>query len=77
MMKGLKAVDWDDHAVAISAFITVIIMPLTFSIATGISFGFIAFTLIKLLSGKASEVHWLMYVLTAIFILRYAFIPVW
>jgi len=77
MMKGLKAVDWDDHAVAISAFITVIIMPLTFSIATGISFGFIAYTLIKLLSGKAHEVHWLMYILAAVFILRYAFIPVW
>ena len=76
MMKGLKAVDWDDPAVAISAFITVIIMPLTFSIATGISFGFIAYVLIKLLSGKAHEVDWLLYVLAVIFILRYAFLPV-
>jgi len=76
MMKGLKSVEWDDPAIAISAFITVIIMPLTFSIATGISFGFIAYVLIKLLSGKAHEVHWLLYILAAVFILRYAFIAV-
>ena len=76
MMKGLKKVDWDDPALAISAFITVILMPLTTSIATGISWGFMAYALIKLLSGKAYEVHWLMYVLAAIFILRYAFLPV-
>lgn len=76
MMKGLKKVDWDDHALAISAFITVIMMPLTFSIATGISFGFIAYAAIKLLSGKGHEVHWLIYLLAVIFILRYAFIPV-
>jgi len=77
MMKGLKAVDWEDTATAISAFITVIIMPLTFSIATGISFGFITYVLIKLLSGKAHEVHWLLYVLAVIFIIRFAFVPVY
>ena len=76
MMKGLKDVDWDDPAIAISAFITLILMPLTFSIATGISFGFIAFVLIKLLAGKGHQVHWLLYVLAIIFILRYAFIAV-
>lgn len=76
MMKGVKAVEWDDPALAISAFITIIIMPLTFSIATGISFGFIAYVLIKLLSGKAHEVHWILYLLAVIFILRYAFIAV-
>ncbi len=76
MMKGLKKIDWDDHALAISAFITVIIMPLTFSIATGISFGFITYAAIKLLSGKGHEVHWLIYLLAVVFILRYAFIAV-
>lgn len=76
MMKGLKEVDWDDPAMSIGAFITVIIMPLTFSIATGIAWGFIAYVLIKLLSGKATEVHWLLYVLAAIFLLRFSFIPV-
>lgn len=77
MMKGMKAVEWDDPATAISAFITVIIMPLTFSIATGISFGFITYVLIKLLSGKAHEVHWLLYVLAIVFIIRFAFVPVY
>jgi AGZA family xanthine/uracil permease-like MFS transporter len=51
-------------------------MPLTFSIATGISFGFITYAAIKLLCGKGHEVHWLIYLLAVIFILRYAFIPV-
>lgn len=76
MMKGLREVEWDDPAVAISAFLTVIIMPLAMSIATGIAFGFIAYVVIKLLSGKAHQVHWLLYILAAIFILRFAFIPV-
>jgi AGZA family xanthine/uracil permease-like MFS transporter len=76
MMKGLREVDWDDPATAISAFITIIMMPLTLSIAMGIMFGFIAYVVIKLLSGKAHEVHWLLYVLAVVFVLRFAFIPV-
>jgi len=76
MMKGMKEVKWDDPALSISSFITVIFIPLTFSIATGIAFGFIAYTLIKLFSGKGGEVHWLMYILTIVFILRFAFIAV-
>ncbi len=76
MMKGLRDVEWDDPATAISAFLTVIIMPLAMSIATGIAFGFIAYVVIKLLSGKAHQVHWLLYILAVVFILRYALIPV-
>ncbi|MCX6645291.1 MAG: NCS2 family permease [bacterium] len=76
MMKGLKDVDWDDPATSIAAFITIIMMPLTLSIALGIAFGFITYVAIKLLSGKAHEVHWLMYIISAIFILRFAFFPV-
>jgi adenine/guanine/hypoxanthine permease len=75
MMKGLRDVDWDDPATAIASFITVIMMPLTLSISTGLAFGFIAYVLIKLLSGKGKEVHWLMYVITAIFLLKFAFFP--
>jgi len=74
MMKGLRDVDWDDWAAAIASFLTVIMMPLTLSITVGISYGFIAYTLIKLLSGKGREVHWLLYVLTLAFILRYALV---
>jgi AGZA family xanthine/uracil permease-like MFS transporter len=74
MMKGLRDVDWDDHSIAISAFITVIIMPLTFSISTGISFGFITYTLINLLSGKGKDVHWLMYVISVVFLFRYIWV---
>jgi len=76
MMKGLRDVDWEDTATSIAAFITIIMMPLTLSIAFGIAFGFIAYVVIKLLSGKGHEVHWLMYVITAVFLLRFAFFPV-
>jgi AGZA family xanthine/uracil permease-like MFS transporter len=76
MMRGLKGVEWDDWAVAIASFLTMIMMPLTLSIATGISYGFIAYVAIRLLSGRGKEVHWLMYLLAGAFILRYAFIRV-
>jgi AGZA family xanthine/uracil permease-like MFS transporter len=65
-------VEWDDPATAIASFLTVIMMPLTLSISTGLAFGFIAFVLIKLLSGKGRDVHWLMYVITAIFVMKFA-----
>jgi adenine/guanine/hypoxanthine permease len=75
MMKGLRDVDWDDTATSIAAFITIIMMPLTLSIAMGIAFGFITYVVIKLLSGKGREVHWLMYILAAVFVIRFAFFP--
>ena len=49
-------------------------IPLTFSIASGLAFGFVSFTLIKLLHGKFREVAWFVYALTALFILRFAWL---
>ena len=49
-------------------------IPLTFSIANGLAFGFTAFTLLKVLRGKFREVNWFVYVLTALFILRFLYI---
>ncbi len=54
------------------AFLTLIIMPLTFSITEGIAFGFISYALLKLLSGRAKEGNALVYIFAALFILRYA-----
>jgi len=46
-------------------------MPLTLSITEGIAFGFISYSLLKLVSGKGKQVHWLIYMFSALFILRY------
>lgn len=76
MMKNVRKIEWDDMTEAIPAFITIILMPLTFSIAHGLSIGFISYPLIKLLSGRGREVHWLVYSLAALLMLRYILLPV-
>ena len=57
-----------------SAFLTVLMMPLTFSIATGIAIGFILYPLIKIFAGKGKKVHPILYVLGAVFIARFVFL---
>jgi AGZA family xanthine/uracil permease-like MFS transporter len=49
-------------------------IPLSFSIANGLAFGFIAFTLLKILRGKFRQVNWLVYLLTALFLVRFLYI---
>lgn len=71
MLDGLRAIVWDDYAILISAFLAVVMMPLTFSIANGVSFGVISYALIKLLSGKGKEVDPLLYLVAAALIARY------
>ncbi|HTD38372.1 MAG TPA: NCS2 family permease [Candidatus Limnocylindrales bacterium] len=71
MLDGLRNVDWSDYAVSIPVFLTMIAMPLTFSIANGVSFGVISYAAIKLLSGRGREVAPLLYVVAALLIARY------
>jgi AGZA family xanthine/uracil permease-like MFS transporter len=71
MLDGLKTIEWDDFAILISAFLTVIMMPLTFSIANGVSFGVISYALIRLLSGRGKEVDPLLYLVAILLIARY------
>jgi AGZA family xanthine/uracil permease-like MFS transporter len=71
MLDGLRAIVWDDYAILISAFLAVVMMPLTFSIANGVSFGVVSYALIKLLSGKGREVDPLLYLVAAALIARY------
>ncbi|MEN6560222.1 MAG: NCS2 family permease [Acidobacteriota bacterium] len=72
MMKGVKAIDWDDLTEALPAFLSIIVMPLTMSITEGISFGFIAYVLLKVAAGQGRRVHWLIYAFAGLFVLRYA-----
>jgi AGZA family xanthine/uracil permease-like MFS transporter len=75
LMAGVVAeIDWKDAEVAVPAFLTMMTIPLTFSIANGLAFGFTAFTLMKLARGKFRQVNWLMYLLTALFLARFVYL---
>jgi AGZA family xanthine/uracil permease-like MFS transporter len=71
MMAAIKDIDWTDFENAFPAFLTIVAVPLTYSISYGIGLGFISFVIIKLLHGKAKEVHWLMYVTAGLFVLDF------
>ncbi|MEK6623832.1 MAG: NCS2 family permease [Bdellovibrionota bacterium] len=74
MMVNLKDLEWKDVTEALPAFITIVTMPLTFSIANGIALGIITFTLVKLCSGKLKQIHWLTGVLSFVFILYFIYL---
>ena len=74
MCGSVAKVRWDDWSDAFPAFITMIATPLTFSIATGLSLGLLSFTFIKIGTGRAREISPLIWVLSALFLLRYAFL---
>jgi len=74
MMSSVADIEWTDAAIAIPAFLTLLMIPLTYSIANGIACGFVAFVLIRLCLGRWRDVHWLMYVLTALFLVRFMYL---
>jgi AGZA family xanthine/uracil permease-like MFS transporter len=74
MCGAVARVKWDDFTEAFPAFLTVIATPLTFSIATGLSLGLLSFTLVKLGSGRRKEISPLIWILSALFLCRYAFL---
>ena len=76
MIASIFDIDWRNFEEAAVAFITVAMMPFTYSITTGIAFGFIVYVLIKLLKGKAKEVHPIMYGATVLFLLNFVMLAV-
>lgn len=74
MLKTITKIDWDDYSESIPAFIVIVMMPLTFSIATGIALGFITYAAFKLFTGQAKKVSWVVYLLAALFILRFVYL---
>ena len=72
MLSSCADVDWRDAAEAVPAFLAVAAMPFTYSISDGIMFGVISYTVINALVGNFRRIHWIMYVLTAVFIAKYA-----
>ena len=76
MTESIGRVVWSDFTDAIPAFVTLLATPLTFSIATGLSLGLISYTLVKVAAGKFREVSPVIWILTLLFILRYAYLAV-
>jgi AGZA family xanthine/uracil permease-like MFS transporter len=74
MMSGMGEIDWKDHTDTIPAIVTVVMMPLTFSIANGIALGFLTYATLKLLTGQRDKVSVSLYVLCIIFIAKFAFL---
>ena len=71
MLSAVREITWDDPTEAIPAFLTLVLMPATFSITEGIAFGFVAYAGLKLAAGRVREVHWIVAVFALLFLLRY------
>jgi len=74
MVSTVAEIEWSNPMVAMPAFLTMVAIPLTASVANGIAIGFIAWTALKVLRGEWRTVSWLVYVLTVLFILRFAYL---
>ena len=72
MLSSCADIDWRDAGDAVPAFLAIAAMPFTYSISDGIMFGVISYTVINALAGNFRRIHWIMYVLTALFIAKYA-----
>jgi adenine/guanine/hypoxanthine permease len=76
MVRAVREIDWSDITEAAPAFFTALLMPLTFNISHGLAAGIVVYALVKLAARRFREVHWLMWALAVLFVLRYAFLPV-
>jgi AGZA family xanthine/uracil permease-like MFS transporter len=76
MMTQVKDISWDDLEIAVPAFLTIVLMPFTYSITAGIGAGFVTYALLKLVRGKAKSVHPLLWVVSALFIVYFAIDPI-
>ena len=76
MMMQVGQIEWSEFTIALPAFLTIVTMPLTYSIANGIGVGFISFTLMSLFAGKAKEIHWIMWLISALFVVYFAQGPI-
>ncbi len=74
MLRGLRSMEWNDVTIAVPAFVTLIAMPLTYSISHGIGYGFISYVLIGIMAGRWRQIHPMMYVVAALFALSFVFV---
>ncbi len=74
MIRNVTKIDWNDATESVPAFLTLIGIPLSYSIADGLALGFISFPVIKLLSGRGREIGWLTYLLAVVLVLYFVFV---
>ena len=76
LITQVKNIDFDDYAIAIPAFLTIVLMPFTYSITNGIGAGFVSYVLLKTTQGRAREVHPLLWLVAALFVVYFAIDPI-
>ena len=76
MLSVARELPWDDYPIAIPAFLTMVVMPFNYSITDGIGWGFVSYTVIKLVMGRVREVHWMMLLSSAAFVVYFAIDPI-
>ncbi len=74
MLRNVRRIRWEDTTEAVPSFLTIVVMPFAFSITEGIAFGFVSFALLKLVTGRLREVHWIVHLFAVLFVLRYVFL---
>jgi len=74
MISHVREIHWEDPLVAIPSFLTITTIPLTFSIANGLSWGLTSYTLLRVLRGQGRQISWVVYALTAAFLLRFFYL---
>lgn len=76
MMTQVSGIDWEDVEIALPAFLTIVLMPFTYSITAGIGAGFVSYVVLKAVRGKASQVHPLLWLTSALFVVYFAIDPI-
>ncbi|MGE5394433.1 MAG: NCS2 family permease [Candidatus Saccharibacteria bacterium] len=74
MVSAIKDIDFEDFTEGFPAFMCIVMMPFTYSIANGVAAGIIFYTILKVLTGNYKKIHWMMYVLFALVVIRYLFL---
>jgi AGZA family xanthine/uracil permease-like MFS transporter len=74
-MAQVRSIPWDDYELAIPAFLTIVLMPFTFSITNGIGAGFVSIVVLKSVRGRAGDLHWLLVVTALAFVVYFAIDP--
>ena len=72
MIQGITNIEWDDITEAVPAFLTIVFMPFTYSIADGIAMGFISYALVKLFTGKAATVPYMVWIIAVLWVIKFA-----
>ena len=76
MMSQIKNIDWSDYGIGIPAFLSIILMPFTYNISVGIGIGILSHVIIRLVQGRSKEIHCLLYVVSALFVVYFMSSPI-